>query len=119
MRQVDNSQMMNMYEKMGISKEVLEFSNKILDDLKERFDRIDDVSEYNQMKVLHAMQKNKLSDIHFAATTGYGYNDLGRETIEKIFAEVLGAEEALVRNQFISGSHALNVCFFAYSNKDG
>ena len=80
MRQVDNSQMMNMYEKMGISKEVLEFSIKILDDLKERFDRIDDVSEYNQMKVLHAMQKNQVSEMHLETSSGYGYTDLGRDT---------------------------------------
>lgn len=109
MRQVDNSQMMNMYEKMGISKEVLEFSNKILDDLKERFDRIDDVSEYNQMKVLHAMQKNQVSEMHLETSSGYGYTDLGRDTLEAVYADVFHTEDALVRTQIACGTHALNI----------
>ena len=109
MRQVDNSQMMNMYEKMGISKEVLEFSNMILDDLKERFDRIDDVSEYNQMKVLHAMQKNQVSEMHLETSSGYGYTDLGRDTLEAVYADVFHTEDALVRTQIACGTHALNI----------
>lgn len=109
MRQVDNSQMMNMYEKMGISKEVLEFSNKILDDLKGRFDRIDDVSEYNQMKVLHAMQKNQVSEMHLETSSGYGYTDLGRDTLEAVYADVFHTEDALVRTQIACGTHALNI----------
>ena len=109
MRQVDNSQMMNMYEKMGISKEVLEFSNKILDDLKGRFDRIDDVSEYNQMKVLHAMQKNHVSEMHLETSSGYGYTDLGRDTLEAVYADVFHTEDALVRTQIACGTHALNI----------
>ena len=109
MRQVDNSQMMNMYKKMGISKEVLEFSNKILDELKERFDRIDDVSEYNQMKVLHAMQKNQVSEMHLETSSGYGYTDLGRDTLEAVYADVFHTEDALVRTQIACGTHALNI----------
>ena len=109
MRQVDNSQMMNMYEKMGISKEVLEFSNKILDDLKERFERIDEVSEYNQMKVLHAMQKNQVSEMHLETSSGYGYTDLGRDTLEAVYADVFHTEDALVRTQIACGTHALNI----------
>ena len=101
--------MMNMYEKMGISKEVLEFSNKILDDLKERFDRIDDVSEYNQMKVLHAMQKNQVSEMHLETSSGYGYTDLGRDTLEAVYADVFHTEDALVRTQIACGTHALNI----------
>ena len=109
MRQVENMQMMNMYEKMGISKEVLEFSNKILDDLKERFERIDDVSEYNQMKVLHAMQKNQVSEMHLETSSGYGYTDLGRDTLEAVYADVFHTEDALVRTQIACGTHALNI----------
>ena len=109
MRQVENLQMMNMYEKMGISKEVLEFSNKILDDLKERFERIDDVSEYNQMKVLHAMQKNQVSEMHLETSSGYGYTDLGRDTLEAVYADVFHTEDALVRTQIACGTHALNI----------
>ena len=109
MRQVETSQMMNMYEKMGISKEVLEFSNKILADLKERFDRIDDISEYNQMKVLHAMQKNQVSEMHLETSSGYGYTDLGRDTLEAVYADVFHTEDALVRTQIACGTHALNI----------
>ena len=108
MRQVDNSQMMNMYEKMGISKEVLAFSNEILESLKERFERIDDVAEYNQMKVLHAMQKNQVSEMHLETSSGYGYTDLGRDTLEAVYADVFHTEDALVRTQIACGTHALN-----------
>ena len=109
MRQVDNSQMMNMYEKMGISKEVLAFSNEILEGLKERFERIDDVAEYNQMKVLHAMQKNQVSEMHLETSSGYGYTDLGRDTLEAVYADVFHTEDALVRTQIACGTHALNI----------
>ena len=97
----------NMYQAMGISKEVYEFGNEILVGLKERFDAIDEIAEYNQMKVLNAMQECKVSDIHFAATTGYGYNDLGRDTLEEVYAKVFHTEDALVRPQIVSGTHAL------------
>ena len=109
MRQVEMNHMMNMYEKMGISKEVLKFSNKILDDLKERFERIDEVSEYNQMKVLHAMQKNQVSEMHLETSSGYGYTDLGRDTLEAVYADVFHTEDALVRTQIACGTHALNI----------
>jgi len=97
----------NMYQSMGISKKVYDFGNEILAGLKERFDAIDEVAEYNQMKVLNAMQECKVSDIHFAATTGYGYNDLGRDTLEEVYAKVFHTEDALVRPQIVSGTHAL------------
>ena len=96
-----------MYQSMGISKEVYDFGNEILAGLKERFDAIDEVAEYNQMKVLNAMQECKVSDIHFAATTGYGYNDLGRDTLEEVYAKVFHTEDALVSPQIVSGTHAL------------
>ena len=96
----------------GIEKKLLDFCGESLAQLKEKFESIDDISELNQLKVLHAMQKNKLSDVHFAATTGYGYNDLGRDTLEAIYADVFKCESALVRPQLISGTHALTVALF-------
>ena len=99
----------NMYRSMGISDEVFCFGKEILAGLKSRFEAIDEVAEYNQMKVLKAMQECKVSDIHFAATTGYGYNDLGRDTLEEVYAKVFHTEDALVRPQLVSGTHALAV----------
>lgn len=98
-----------MKEQFNISDKVLNFALKSEDKLKDIFKKIDNTAEYNQLKVLSAMQKNKLSDIHFAATTGYGYNDLGRDTLEKVYADVFNTESALVRPQLISGTHALTV----------
>ena len=77
------------------------------------FKQIDEICEYNTAKVLKALQENRISDMHFGTTTGYGYGDVGRDTIEKVFAKCLGAEDALVRNQFISGTHALTIALFA------
>lgn len=96
-----------MYEKLGISREVLEFGKKIEESLRERFRAIDENAEFNQLKVISAMQENRLSDIHFSGTTGYGYNDLGRETLEKVYASVFHTEDALVRPQITCGTHAL------------
>ncbi|AIS52452.1 aluminum resistance family protein [Thermoanaerobacter kivui] len=79
----------------------------------EVFKKIDKIVEYNQYKVLYHFQKNKLSDIHFNGTTGYGYGDIGRETIEKIYAGIFGAEDALVRPQIVSGTHAISLCLFS------
>ena len=98
-----------MYQSMGISEKVYNFGKEILEGLKERFEVIDEVAEFNQMKVLNAMQECKVSDVHFAATTGYGYNDLGRDTLEEVYAKVFHTEDALVRPQLVSGTHALAV----------
>ena len=98
-----------MYKELGISQKVLEFGEEIEKSLKERFAGIDQTAEYNQMKVLKAMQESRVSDIHFAATTGYGYNDLGRDTLEEVYAKAFHGEDALVRPQLISGTHALHV----------
>lgn len=98
-----------MYAQMGLSPKVIAFGEKIEKDLKERFEEIDETAEYNQMKVLKAMQDARVSDIHFAATTGYGYNDLGRDTLEEVYAKAFHGESALVRPQLISGTHALHV----------
>lgn len=98
-----------MYRCLGISSQVLDYGKSIEASLKERFEAIDARAEYNQMKVLKAMQDNRVSDIHFAATTGYGYNDLGRDTLENVYAGVFHGESALVRPQLISGTHALHI----------
>ena len=102
-----------MYSKLGIKQEIIELAEKVEQEIQEEFKKIDKIKEYNSIKVLKAMQANKISDMHFGSTSGYGYGDVGRDTIEKVFAEVLGAEDALVRNQFISGTHALTVALFA------
>lgn len=102
-----------MYKKLGIKEELINLSEKVEQELQEEFRKIDKIKEINSIKVLQAMQENKISDMHFGSTSGYGYGDVGRDTIEKVFAKVLGAEDALVRNQFISGTHALTVALFA------
>lgn len=106
---ISMEQLIDMYQNLGIDKKVIEFCKDIESSLKERFDQIDMVAEYNQIKVIKAMQENKLSDVHFSATTGYGYNDLGRETLEGIYASVFHAEAALVRPQLTCGTHALTI----------
>ena len=96
-----------IYKTLGISREVLEFGSRTEAMLKTRFEEIDSNAEYNQLKVIAAMQKNRVSDIHFSGTTGYGYNDLGRETLEQVYADVFHTEDALVRPQITCGTHAL------------
>ncbi|MDK2808418.1 MAG: hypothetical protein PWP24_1153, partial [Clostridiales bacterium] len=102
-----------LYESLHLSKEVLAYGDTILERLKDRFEEIDLVAEYNQMKVIGAMQEKKVSDIHFAATTGYGYNDLGRDTLEEVYAAAFKAEAALVRPQLTCGTHALTIALSA------
>ena len=98
---------------MSISQEIIKLVESCEKECKEVFEKIEKQEEENTKKVLSAFQRNNVTESCFHATTGYGYNDLGRDTIEKVFRDVLESEDALVRNQFISGSHALNVCFFA------
>lgn len=96
-----------------IKKETLDLFDKCEKELIEEFDKIDKLCDKNSLKVLEAFRKNNISEIHFNSTTGYGYNDIGRDAIEKVFSGVLGGEDSLVRSQFISGSHALTVTLFA------
>ena len=103
-----------MYNNFGISDKVRKIVLNAEESLKEEFKKIDEMCDMNSLKVLSAFNKNNISEAHFGSTTGYGYDDLGRDAIERVFAEVLGAEDALVRSQFISGSHALCVALFAY-----
>ena len=102
-----------MYNSLGISNEVVELIDKCEIDCLEEFAKIDEACTFNSLKVLSSFHKNRISESHFNMTTGYGYNDIGRDAIEEVFKDVLGAENALVRSQFISGSHALTVCFMA------
>ena len=92
---------------MGISKEVYDFGNSVLEGLKDRFDQIDQVAEINQLKVLGAMQKHQVSEACLLGTTGYGYNDIGRDALEAVYASVFHTEDALVRPQITCGTHAL------------
>lgn len=99
----------NLYETLKIDPKVLDYCEPILERLEERFQEIDRVAEYNQMKVLKAMQDKRVSDAHFGATTGYGYNDLGRDTLEEVYAAAFHTEAALVRPQLTCGTHALTI----------
>jgi cystathionine beta-lyase family protein involved in aluminum resistance len=96
-----------MYAQLGISKEVYEYGEAIENGLKERFAKIDEVAEYNQLKVVKAMQDAKVQEACLLGTTGYGYNDLGRDTLEDVYAHIFHTEDALVRPQITCGTHAL------------
>lgn len=102
-----------IYKELGISNQVYELGEEIIKDLRERFEKIDETAEYNQMKVIRAMQENGLSEAHFGAATGYGYNDTGRDALEAIYASVFHTEDALVRPQIMCGTHALNIALSA------
>ena len=101
-------------ERFGINEDLYLLSKETERELQDKFKELDNLCEYNSLKVLNAFQKHNVTEASFTSTTGYGYGDIGRDTIEEIFADVLGAESALVRNQFISGSHALTVALFAF-----
>ena len=102
-----------MHNELIFSKETENLIQESEKELKEVFNNINKICEYNSIKVLNAFKKNKLSETHFNTTTGYGYNDIGREVIEKVYSDIFKSEDALVRSQFISGSHALSVTLFA------
>ena len=93
---------------------IIELVDKCEKDVEKEFKKAEEICEYNSNKVLKAFQDNGVSEVDFGSTTGYGYGDIGREKIEKVFAQVLGAEDCLVRTQFISGTHALTVALFAF-----
>lgn len=99
----------DMYQKSGISKSVLDYAGHICESLEERFHRIDQVAEYNQLKVMQAFHKNRVSAEHMNGSTGYGYNDDGRDTLEKVYADIFHCEDALVRSQITCGTHALTI----------
>lgn len=99
-------------QKFDINEKVLKFCFNSEKKIQSIFKEIDNTAEINQYKVLQAMQKNKLSEVHFAVSTGYGYNDLGRDTLEEIYKDIFNTESALVRPQIISGTHALTIALF-------
>lgn len=101
------------YKEYGISDKIIDLSEQVEKEIEPVFKKIDEVCEFNTIKVLKAFQNNNISDMHFGSTTGYGYGDIGRDTTEKVFSEVLKAEDSIVRGQFISGTHALTVTLFA------
>ena len=102
-----------MYEQMGIRESVLKFGQEALSGLKERFEKIDEVAEYNQLKVIHVMQKNRVNESCFKFASGYGYSDTGRDTLEKVYADIFHTESALVRPQITCGTHALSLALSA------
>jgi len=106
-------ELLELYNTMGISSGVYAYGEQTLEKLKDRFDQIDKVAEHNQAKVIAAMQKNRVSAACFAATTGYGYDDVGRDNLEKVYADVFHTASALVRPQITCGTHALTVALSA------
>ena len=102
---------------LKIDYKIKELYEQNYDIINNEFKKIEKIEEFNSNKILNAFINNNVSEVHFNMTTGYGYNDIGRDTIEKIYAEIFGAEDALVRGQFISGTHALTVCFQALLRK--
>lgn len=103
----------SIYERLGISHAVYEYGEQVLTELQKRFEQIDKISEYNQAKVLYALQKNRVNATHFAGSTGYGYNDEGRDNLERVYADVFHTEAALVRPQITCGTHALTIALSA------
>ena len=103
----------DIYREMGIDEKVLALSNEVMEELKERFKEIDEIAEYNQMKVLKAMQECRVSEAHLGTSTGYGYNDDGRDTLERVYAKTFHTEDALVRAQITCGTHALHLALSA------
>ena len=108
-----NTEIENIYKELGISDKVYQFSREILDSLSARFCAIDQNAEYNQLKVIKAMQDNKVSEACLLGTTGYGYNDLGRDTLEAVYASVFHTEDALVRPQITCGTHARSLALMS------
>ena len=106
-------ELLELYQTMGISPAVYAYGEKAIEKLKDRFETIDKVSEHNQAKVLRAMQKNKVSAACFVGTTGYGYDDFGRDNLERVYADVFHTEAALVRPQITCGTHALTIALSA------
>ena len=108
----DEINMKELYAQLGISSQVYDFCYEIEESLKDRFQQFDKTAEYNQMKVLLAMQKNRVSEECFGSSSGYGYNDYGRDTLEKVYADTFHTEACLVRPQIACGTHALAIALF-------
>ncbi|WP_026835778.1 aminotransferase class I/II-fold pyridoxal phosphate-dependent enzyme [Eubacterium xylanophilum] len=102
-----------LYLENGISKKVIDYTRNISQKLEDRFKKIDEVAEYNQIKILNAFNRNRVSAEHMNGSTGYGYDDDGRDTLEKVYADIFGTEDALVRSQITCGTHALTIALSA------
>lgn len=102
-----------IYEQNGISREVYRFGERILKDIEARFNKIDEIAEINQLKVLSAMQECRVSEACLYSSTGYGYNDIGRDTLEEVYSRVFHTEDALVRPHITCGTHALGIALSA------
>ena len=99
-------------EAFNISKAVIDYVNTVEKEIEERLKHVDTMAEYHQYKVIKAMQNACLADRHFHPATGYGYDDVGREVVESIYAEIFGCEDALVRPHISSGTHAISICLY-------
>ena len=110
---MENTSAESIYEQLWISREVYEFGQKTEQSLEQRFREFDRTAEYNQLKVLHAMQENRVSEACFNYASGYGYNDQGRDTLEAVYASAFHTEAALVRPQITCGTHALALALAA------
>ena len=99
----------SIYNQLGVSDQVLRFGQEVLEGLTDQFRYIDQVAEFNQAKVIAAMQKNRVNATHFNLSTGYGYDDEGRDNLERVYADCFGTEAALVRPQITCGTHALTI----------
>ena len=110
---MDRSKLKEIYEQMGISPRVFSYASRVEESLEDRMRRIDAVAQINQLKVLDAMRRNRISAEHFNGTTGYGYNDLGRDDLEKVYADTFHTQAALVRPQITCGTHALSLALAA------
>lgn len=100
-------------DNFGISDKTLNLVSEAEESIKEQFKHIENICEINQLRVMKAFADNRVSDSHFVATTGYGYDDLGRDTLDRVYADIMGAEDALVRHNFISGTHTISTALFA------
>ena len=115
---ISSESILDMYASMGIDRNVYNYGAKVLGDLEERFRQIDEIAEYNQLKVIKAMQECQVSEACLLGTTGYGYDDLGRDTLEKVYAKVFHTEDALVRPQITCGTHALALALMSNLRPD-
>ena len=106
-------QLKNYYKEMGVDEKVFDYAQEVEKGLKDRFETLDAIAQLNQIKVLNAMQKHQIAEMHLGGTTGYGYNDSGREAVEALYADVFGTEDALVRPQITCGTHALGLALSA------
>lgn len=101
-----------LMKKYNINSTLLELYENALEDVKPQFEKLDEIREYNQLKVLNALQEERISDMHFTNSSGYGYGDIGRDALDKVYAKVFNTEAALVRPHFVNGTHAIGAALF-------